>query len=163
MSTEAQIDPLSQAAGSIDTSFPLLMADRVLEFKVESSKVAPSKSNEANNTLTIKFKTTKEATLQDGKKTPPGFPLFKRIGVTVTEPTVDEKGNEKAGRSIDNIARDLAAVLQACYGPKTDKTPRQLLDNPSMIEGEVVKMKIGIDKGSGNFGPSNTGSFVIPA
>jgi len=157
------VDPLNEAAGTIDTSFPVLAPDRIVEFKVESSKIAASKSNEQNQTLTIKFKSTKPAKLLDGKETAPGFPVFKRYGITPTEPTVDDKGNEKAGRTIENIKKDLATVLKACFGPKTDKTPRQLIDNPSMLEGEIVQGKTSVDKGSGNFGPSTNISFVLPA
>jgi hypothetical protein len=155
---EGEVDPLAEAAGAVDTSFPLLSPDRPLRWECISAKVAPSKADPSRNGLTLILKTTTETTFQNGKKAHPGFKVYKRYGVSVTPPTADSDG-----RTIDAIKKDLAFVLKAFFGAKAEVTPRALLDNPAMLEGRMVDGKTTIEKGSGGFADKTGVTFIIPA
>ena len=123
-----------------------------------SSKIAPTKSDETRNTLTLICKTTTDGTFTTGKTAHAGYKLYKRISVSESAPSGD-----KEGRDMKAIARDLAALLKAFYGANTTKTPRELLNNPTMLEGLPVDGRINIEKGQGGFSDKNGVSFVIPA
>lgn len=151
-----EVDPLSQAAGGVDTSFPLLAGDRILRMSIAKCSHGPSKTDESRNVLTIKMKTEKEAALDDGKTAKPGFTCYKRISTSPSEP---KEGSD--GRTNKDIARDLALVLKAVGKP--DVSPRALLDNPEQIEGQVVDVRVGVNPAKGSFPASNTFSFVLPA
>lgn len=153
-----EVDPLAQAAGGIDTSFPLLPADRLITVECVSAKVAPTKEAPDRSTLTIMCKTTTELTFQDGKRANPGFKLYKRYGVTVTPPT-----DKSDGRTIDSIKKDLAFVIKAFFGSNAQVSPRDLLNNPAMLEGRPVSVKTTIEKGTGGFPDKNGITFIIPA
>lgn len=151
-----EVDPLSQAAGGVDTSFPLLAGDRILRMEISKVTHGPSKTDESRNVLTIKMKTQKEAALNDGKTAKPGFTCYKRISTSPSEKTA-----ESEGRTNKDIARDLALVLKAVGKP--DVSPRALMDNPSILEGQVVDVRVGVAPARGSFPESNTFSFVLPA
>lgn len=154
-----EVDPLSQASGGIDTSFPLIAPDRVCRFKISSAKKAPVKDAEkaaaGHELLTLQLKTEKSYPDTDGKTLNAGFSVYHRISLT---PTEGKDG--KSGRTIENIAKDLATLLKAVG--MVDKSPRQLLDNPSILEGQVVDCRVGVNKAQGNFPESNSIKFVIP-
>lgn len=153
-----EVDPLSAAAGGIDTSIPLLQPDRIMRLECSSCTVSPTKTDESRNVLTIICKTTTDGTFVTGKTAHAGYKLYKRISVS-TSPAKDGK----EGRDNKAIARDLAAVLKAFFGPATTKTPRELLSNPSMLEKLPVDGKITIEKGQGGYGDKNGVNFIIPA
>lgn len=152
-----EVDPLSGAAGGWEAPrFPLLMPDRICRFKISKCTKAPTKDDENREALTIVLKTEKDYTGADGKPLRAGFTGFKRIGVTPSEGEGD-----KRPRTWKNIGEDLAMLLKACG--KGNISPRELLDNPSMVEGEIVDCKVGISKGTGTYPDSNTFNFVLPA
>jgi len=153
-----EVDPLAQAAGGIDTTIPLLAADRIMRLECIKSDVAPTKSDPNRLALTIVCKTTKDGTFTSGKKAHAGYKLYKRVSVTPSEPTESSEGRDVAA-----IVRDLAAVLKAFFGGQTAKTPRELLNNPAMLEGLLVDGRITIEKGSGGFSDKNGVNFIIPA
>ena len=155
--SEGEQDPLSGAAGGWEApKFPLLMPDRICEFKISKSTVAKTKDDENRDALTLVCKTEHDYTGADGKPLRSGFTVYKRIGITPSE----EKEDKRA-RTWKNIGEDLAMVLKATG--KTDNTPRDLISNPGMVEGIIVKCKVGISKGTNNFPDSNTLTFVLPA
>ena len=153
-----EVDPLAQAAGGIDTTVPLLAADRIMRLECIKAEVAPTKSDPNRSVLTIVCKTTKDGTFTSGKKAHAGYKLYKRVGVTPSGPT-----EASEGRDVAAIARDLAAVLKAFFGGQTTKAPRELLDNPKMLEGLPVDGRITIEKGSGGFSDKNGVNFITPA
>jgi hypothetical protein len=157
--TEVQTnDPLSQAAGSIDTSFPLLPEGKALRLNCKSSTISSSKADAARDVLTIIGETTEDTVFKDGKKCRSGYKLYKRYSITPSEPH-----DGKEGRTIENVAKDLAFVIKAFYGPKTDVTPRQLIKEPAMLEAKPFDAKTTIEKGSGGFPDKNSFTFMIPA
>ena len=151
-----EVDPLSQAAGGVDTSFPLLAGDRILRMSISKATHGPSKTDETRNVLTLKMKTEKEAALNDGKTAKPGFTCYKRISTSQSEKTA-----ENEGRSNKDIARDLALVLKAVGKPEV--SPRALMNDPTILDGQVVDVRVGVSPARGSFPESNTFSFVLPA
>lgn len=155
-------DPLSMAAGGIDTTFPVLAGDRIIQFQIAACRKVPVKDKPDRFNLEFKIKTTKDAMLNDGRTAHAGFSGFKRISVSTSEPSEDTTtGKKSAGRTSKDIAKDLAMALKACG--RVDLSPRQLIDNPEVLDGILVDMKIGINPAKNNFPESNSFSFVIPA
>lgn len=155
---EGEVDPLAEAAGGVDTSFPVLMPDRKLRFECSSCVKAPSKTDPSRETLTITLKTTTDTSFQNGKPCRAGFKIFKRYGVTPTPPS-----GESDGRTIEAIKKDLSFVLKSFFGANTTVSARDLLNNPSMLEKRPVDGKTGIEKGSGGFPDKTSVTFIIPA
>lgn len=151
-------DPLSQAAGGIDTTIPMLQPDRTMRLECVECKVVGKKDDETRKVLNITCKTTTDGTFTDGKTAHAGYKLYKRISVSESAPKEGSSGRDRKA-----IARDLAALLKAFYGATTTKTPAELLANPSMLEKLPVDGRINIEKGSGGFPDRNGVSFVIPA
>lgn len=156
-----EVDPLSVAAGGVDTSYPTLMGDRIVRFEIASAKVDDVKDKPGRQQLIVKMKTTKDAVMSDGKTAKPGFVGIKRIGVTAYEETIDGEGKTSPGRDFDAIKRDLATLCQAIN--QKDLNLRVLLNNPAQIEGQVVDCRVGLQKAKGSFPESNSFTFVIPA
>lgn len=154
-----EVDPLSGAAAGWEApKFPLLAPDRIYRFKIAKCTKAATKDDANREALTIQLKTEKDYTDTDGKPLRAGFTGYKRIGIT---PITEEQAGDKRPRSIKDIGADLGMALKSCG--KGDKSPRELLNNPSLIEGEIVDMKVGISKGRDGFPDSNTFTFVLPA
>lgn len=151
-----EVDPLSQAAKDIDTSFPVLMGDRILRMTIVAATKAATKEHADRESLTLKMKTAKDATLSDGKTAKAGFTCYKRVGLSETAAEGD-----KNARTFKEINRDLALVLKAVG--MADKSPRDLVNNPSIIDGQVVDVRVGISPARGSFPESNTFTFVLPA
>ena len=151
-------NPIAQAAGGIDTTIPLLVPDQALELECIKSEIKPSKNDENRDVLTMVFKTTREARLVGGKKAHDGYKLYKRWSVSTSEPH-----DGKAGRTAEDIDRDLALVLKAFFGPKCAKSPADLYNNPALVEGYKVTATSNIEKGSGGYPDKNGFSFRIPS
>ena len=157
--TATEVDPLSQAAGGINTDFPLLMPDRIYRLEIKSGTKEvdneaidkKSKTKYSREQLLFKLATTQDAMSRDGKPLRAGFTLRKYLLVT---PTGDY--------TLDSVARSIAILLKACG--KANVTPRELINNPSMLDKQVVDAKVGIsvDK-TGTYPDSNSITFVIPA
>ena len=154
-----EVDPLSQASSGIEApKFPCLAPDRICRFTIKKCSHGPTKDNPNRNSLTIVLNTVKDYNDTDGKVLRAGFTGYKRIGTTVI--TAEEAG-EKRPRDINAIKADLAMVLKACG--MGEKSPRDLLNNPSIVEGQVVDMKVGLQKERDGYPASNSFTFVLPA
>lgn len=153
--TAQEVDPLSEAAGGVDTSFPILAGDRIVRFEVVKTTVQ-KKEETGNEFMVLKMKTQKEVALDDGKTAKPGFTCYKRIMITVTPPT-----EQSEGRTIDAIKKDLSLALK-CIG-KPEVSAREFINNPSLFDGQVIDMKVGIQPAKGSYAASNTFAFVLPA
>jgi len=150
-STDA--DPFAEAAGGIDTSYPVLMPDRVLPFRVSK---AEKKRNEekGNEYIALKLTLNKDATFKDGKPARAGFVVNSVIAITPTEKYDN-----------DAIKRSCAAWLKACLGIEraSQVTIRSFMDNPAMLEQTIVDCKTSIKKADGSFPEGTNVSPVIPA
>lgn len=154
-------DPLAGAAsGWAAPQFPVLMADRLVDVEImESTKglVKDDKGKaEGRESLTIKFKTVKEYPDKDGKPLKAGFTGFHRISITPStgDPT-------KRDRTWQNIGEDLALILKCCGEPVASRSPRDLLNDPSMLVKQIITMKTRVNPPQGGF-PESNGFTPIP-
>ena len=149
-------DPLSAAAEGFEApTFPVLAPDRIYRFRVVSSKISATKDDASRELLTIVLATEKDYTDKDGKPLRAGFKGYIRIGTT---PSVG--GAEKRDRTLADIGKELAMALKACGMAK--RSPRELLNDPTIIEQCVVDCKAGIVKAKDNFPESNSFKWVLP-
>ena len=156
-STGSEPDPLSGAAASWEApSFPVLAADRLCLFKITSCKRGATKADASRESLTVILSTEKDYPDSKGKTLKSGFKVYKRIGLTPSEGKDD-----KRPRTWEDIGKDLAHLLK-CAG-NTTASPRDLYNNPSMLEGLLINGTTGIEKATGSFGESNSVMFKLPA
>lgn len=157
-----EVDPLSAAAsGFEEPKFPVLAPDRIVRCKIvkvtksitkETASLPPSEQREV---LSFKFQTEKDYTDTAGKPLRAGFKGFKHIGITPSEETSD-----KRARTIQNIGEDLSMALKACG--LGGRSPRELLNDPTMVESQIVDLKVGLNKAQGGYPESNSFTFVLP-
>lgn len=151
-----EIDPLSQAAGGIEApKFPVLMPDRICQFKIAKSSKDNVQGDETKQMLVLTLATTKDYTDKDGKPLRQGFKVFHREGLYPMPAT-----DTWRGRTMQDVAAGLGLILRSVG--KTDISPRQLIDNPTLIEGEIVDCKVGLNKAKDGYPESNRVSFVPP-
>ena len=155
-----EVDPLAGAAEGWEApKFPVLAADRLVEMEiVESTKglVKDEKGKqEGRESLTLKLRTTKDYVDRDGKPLRAGFIGFKRIRLspTIGDPT-------KRDHTMKDIGAELGVVLRCCG--MGSRSPRDLLNDPSIILKSVVVMKTKISPAQGGFPESNDFTFVPP-
>lgn len=148
-------DPLDTDVGSIDTSFPRLMAGNY-ELKCLSAKREPAKK--FGERLTLVFENIKAERSTTGTDIPPGkAKIFHYIGITPraarTEPNPETGKLENFEEyTTAMIARSVAAPAKSA---RMTVTPRQILDNPAMLEGQIAFVKVGVQKETAEFGESN--------
>jgi hypothetical protein len=145
-------DPLSVAAGGVDTSYPVLSPDRLLRFEVKSAKKVRNEEK-ATEHIELKLKLLKESTFTDGKPAREGYVVTERVGITPSEKY-----------DIEAIKKGLAKWLQGVLGiAEANKVSlRQFVDNPSILDGKVFDGKTSIRKDkSGNF-PDQSGVTPVP-
>lgn len=153
------VDPLSEAAGGVDTSFPVLSPDRLLRFEVKN---ATRERNDKTGAESIKLKLrltddtqNASATYTDGKPARAGYTVSQYIGITPTDKY-----------SIDDIKRNAALWIKAIWGEEAAKgiTFRAFFDQPSMAEARKVDCKTGINKDKNGVYPDSTKlTPVLPA
>jgi hypothetical protein len=161
MSTETAqvVDPLSQAASNLEAPrYPTLAPDRIARFKITKAIKGPVKGKPNNSLLTVTFSTEEDLPDTDGKTLRKGFSVYARTGLTPTEGGGPEN---KRPRTLQQIAEELGMYLKWCG--LHDKTPRNLIDNPSIIEGFVGDCRIGLTKETAEYPASNTIKLVLPA
>lgn len=150
------VDPFATAAANLEApKFPLLAPDRICRFKIAKCTKDQVKDKPGREVLTVKLQTTKDYTDTDGKPLREGFTGYTRIGLT---PSDESEG--KRPRTNKNIAEDLGMLLKAVG--MGEKTPRDLLNTPSMLEGQIVDMKVTVLPEKGGFPASNGFRVVLP-
>lgn len=156
--TSTEQDPLSAAAEGWEApSYPCLAPDRIVQLKIGKCTKAAVKDNATRELLTITLKPVDGKEYVDTKGNPmKNFTGFHRIGITPTEATDD-----KRARTIKDIGADISMVLKACG--MLDKSPRNLIDNPSTIDGQVVDIRVGLIPAKGQYPESNSFKFVPTA
>jgi len=148
-----EVDPLSEAAGNYDTSFPVMAPDQVLPWHVEK---AEKKKNEEKGSEYIQFKLKleKDARFKDSRPCRSGFSLMQVVAISPTE-----------NYTYDDIKRNLGIWLKSIFGIEKAKTItfRDFVNNPSMAEGYKLTGKTVIKKASGSFPEGTNITPVIPA
>ena len=135
------IDPLNTPLADIDTSMPLL-APGLYDMEITDAVVGPAKSNSAHSTLKVTLKTTNDAPDVKGQMINKGFPIYHSIALTPSE-----------DMSVEKIKKNVASLGQRAG--IVGGTVRQLLDNPAVLKGKVVRTKIGIQKETDEYPASN--------
>lgn len=145
-------DPLDVAGGGVDTSYPLIMDGKILKFEICEVNKSTKKDDPNVEMLVYKLKTVDETIGVDRKPIYPGHKVTNRVVIT-----------PKGDRTMDMIVKDVAGIAQAVYGKKTDVKLRVIIDQPEQyLLGKMVYGKVGINKGDGNFAPSNTVRLMAP-
>lgn len=144
-----EVDPMTQAAGPIKTDFPLLQPERSYRMIIRSPEIKTS--SKGNPMLEFKLVTTEDSVSTEGTKLHSGFGFTKRIMLTPSE-----------GKTMEDVATQLREVLYAVNGPKNTVTPRQLTDNPSIIDNKPVDGTVKIRAAKGEYAASNDMKFTIP-
>lgn len=143
-----QVDPLAMTAGEVDTSFPLIRNDTLCNMEVLK---AEKNLNESKGTESIKFTliTTKEELDSNNQPLRVGFPVYSYLGITP---------NEKY--PVESIKKNGATILKACGLPTA--SVRDLINNPAIVVGKVVMVKVKVNAPQGSFPASNSVNFVEP-
>lgn len=150
-------DPMATDVSDVDTSFPLLQDGRLLRFEIRKPKVADAKASKAKplkegetiRVLTVPCHTTDDNTGTKNEAIKKGFPVYHRI--TITETTE---------RGLNDIAKNIALLCKAC-GLK-GVTPRDVINNPTVLDGLLFEGKVKIMPEKDGFPASNVLSPVIP-
>lgn len=137
--TGEEADPLDTPGGEYDTSFPVIQKG-IKDLEIVSGEKLVSKSG--NDMLVFKLKTTQEDRDLNNEVVLAGFPLYHRIVITPTE-----------DRTIQRIGKDLAIMLKAAGAGHL--TPRQLINDPDVLKGSVVRAKVVVQKETDEFPTSN--------
>ena len=153
-----ELDPLAMPAGDLkEPSFPVLregiktMVIRGLEEKSGESKT----DGKPYKQLSITLATTKDDMSDENQPLSAGFAFNASIFLTPNE-----------RNSATQIAEQAAMPVKAALGRATKVTMRECVQNPSLLVGKVVDVKIGIRKAKqdSGYGDSNVvKSWIIPA
>lgn len=152
-----EVDPLSQAASGIEApKFPLLQDNRIVRFEVVAITKAPVKDKPDREVLTVKMRTVKDQVDTDSKPLRAGFTCFTRTGIT----PFPEEGDKRA-RTNKEIAAELGMLLKGAG--KGDKSPRELLNNLDMLNGQLIDFKVSLQPEKNGYPASNSFKVVLPA
>lgn len=151
-----ELDPLAMPAGDLaEPSFPVLaegvkrMVIRGLEEKAGESKT----DGKPYKQLVITLATTKDDTSSEGQPLSTGFAFNASIFLTPNERNTAKQ-----------IAEQAAMPVKAALGKTTKVQMRDCVNDPSILVGKIVDVKIGIRKGKDGYGDSNVvKSWIIPA
>jgi hypothetical protein len=156
-----EVDPLAGAAEGWEApKFPVLAADRLVEMEIVEATKALVKDEAGKaagrESLTLKLKTVKDYADKDGKPLRAGYTGFHRISVSpiTGDPT-------KRDRTLKDIGADLAVLLRCCGMGKT-RSPRDLLNDPSIVTKSIVTVKTKISPAKDGFPESNNFTLVPP-
>ena len=117
---------------TVDTGIPLL-PDGLYEVRVENASVEPSKDG-SSQILKLKYSLEQNATSIGGNEVNPGFPIFDRVSLKVTEKY--------------NPARRLASLMDCFIGQRAPKL------NPEELIGKSGSVRLRIRRDE-NYGDSN--------
>jgi len=156
MTNEVSIDPLSQPAGEVaEPTFPLLKPDKQYEMVIRGSEEVEftSDAGKVSQCWDLKLCTTKNEISTEDQTIYEGATVFVRIFLTPNEYS-----------TADQIGKLAAMPVKAALGAKTTTTARQCINDPSLIVGKIVNVKIGIKKDKkGNYPDQNVvKTWIVP-
>jgi hypothetical protein len=158
----SEVDPLAGAASGWEApKFPVLADNRLIDVEIVEATKAPVKDDAGKaagrETLTLKLKTVKDYPDKDGKPLRAGFTGFHRIGLSPIEgdPT-------RRDRTLKDVGADLAVLLRCCGGPLATRTPRDVINDPSILLKSIITVKTKISPAQGGFPESNNFTLVPP-
>ena len=141
-------DPLSTPSEAIDISYPKLPPANYEMTIVEATKVANKKGTGDN--LVLKWKTSREQTSTKGDILNPGqvvIPSYVSLAVS-------------GARTTKQIAQDLTRIIRGAGLPGST-TPRELIDNPTVLAGKTLLVKVGLRQETAEFPESNEVKGVV--
>jgi len=133
-------DPYDVPAGSVDTSFPRLVPNKLYPLEVIEAEVRTN--DEQRESLRIVLKTTEDAYSTTGDPVNKGFPVYHYVSLTPSDKYTHE-----------TIKKNLALIMQALglVGMKISNFKQ----NPGLIVGKVVVVKLGLRKADDEYPESN--------
>lgn len=154
--TSTQIDPLAMPAGELDEpKFPVLK-EGVYRMIIRAFEVATSeKDGKTTDRINVKLETTTDALDTEGRACHKGFAFNTPIFITPNDKTTAKQ-----------IAEQAAMPVKAALGGQTKVSVRDCINNPSLIIGKPVAVKVGVRKAKegSDFNDSNSiKAWVIPA
>lgn len=138
-------DPLSADVGDKDlTKYPLLPANRLLKFEVRQPEKKPTTKDPSAEMLVIPLVLRENGVVSTaGDSINEGFVITHRIMITPTDK-----------RTPNQIARDIGGLCQALG--VTGMTVRQVIDNPSCLDGKIGMFKTKINPEKDGYPESNS-------
>lgn len=134
-------DPLDTNVSDIDTSFPKIPAN-LYDLKIEKAEKVPNSKGTGDN-LKIALKTTTNIEAVTGEQLAAGsVTLFNNISLA-----------ETPKYTVESIKKNVAALAKAAG--LGSMTVRQILDDPQILVGKVVRAKVGIQKETDEYPESN--------
>lgn len=142
-------DPLAMPTGDVDISRPIIPAANY-EMEVTSATVADNKDKTGKN-LVLKLKNTRAVRSTKGDELPPGqVVLTQYVSLTVTDK-----------RTSKNIAQDIARTSRG-LGLPPQVTGRDIINNPSVLNGKTGLFKIKVSQETAEYAEGNqVGGIVV--
>jgi len=138
-----QNDPLGiysdQASEGSDTTFPRL---KPAPYDLVVAKAEVTSTAKGGERLAITLKTTKDGFDKDGGNLAAGYPIYHNIALTPTDDYPPK-----------NINRNLNTVLKSAGLLK--ESARSLVQNPTILEGKIVRAKVGLKPERDGYPESN--------
>lgn len=138
-------DPLDTNVNDIDTNYPLL-PDSHYMFRLTDCAKVPNKAGTGDN-LVVKHSLIDAAQDIKGEPVNPGFVITSYVSLTETAGV-----NGKQPYTIDNIKKGVARIAKAAG---VNATVRQIIDNPTILNGKAVRAKVTTSKETAEFPASN--------
>lgn len=137
-------DPLDVNVNDVNIDYPLL-PDSHYMFRLEAEKKG-NKSGTGDN-LVIKHILIDAAQDIKGEPVSPGFVITSYISLAETT-----GGNGKQPYTSENIKK---AVTRVALGAKVNATVREIVNNPTILNGKAVRAKVTTSKETAEFPASN--------
>ncbi len=138
-----QNDPLGTDIGSIDTSYPVLVAD-IYDMEVVDAKVNPSKKGGKN--YSVSLRTTQPAKTTKGDNQAPGLVITQNISLTPTD-KYSQASIDKALAKLAQWAGVSGVTMGDVRSDPAILTPR--------IKGHQGKVKISVSKETDEYPEGN--------
>lgn len=138
-----ELDPLSTPCGDIDISRPVARAANY-EMVVSEAKLEPKKDDPTRINVVLKIKSTKEITSTKNAIIAPGA-----LVLTTYYPTkeTDKMTRQQVGQRFAKLVKGLGLPAQV--------TPKDIIDNPSLVAGKIGLWKVGLKQETSEFPEGN--------
>lgn len=152
LAPDAGADPLDTNVSDISTAYPTLVAQQY-ELRIAKADKGPNKAQNGE-LITFTMETTGAARSTKNEDVGPGHKMMHYVGVTPR--TASEPG--KRDYTNQDIAKGLAGIAKAAG---LNATPRDIINNPKMLEGKVVLAKVKVAPETPEFPETNRiGDFL---
>ncbi len=130
MTTE--IDPLAVPAGQVaEPTFPLLKPNKVYKMVIRGGEEVTLEGG--GKQWALRLQTTQNEVSTEDQTMYAGATVFHRLFLTPNE-----------YNTANQIGEQAAMVVKAALGKNTTTTARQCINDPTILEGKIVEVKIGI-------------------